>query len=463
MQELGQWSGLITSTVHFPELRNASGLRAQALAELEALLASVVYPDGVETEMASGYDMWTASESLAVLRTLALGGAGGELPAAFAAHVEAMWNYGAYITDPSLCLPRNGDSDLCGGGYDASAAAFFKRADWTWIATRGASGEAPALPRGPSAAFPWAGQLALRSGFDAQATWAFFDVGPYGSSGHAHRDKLHLNLHAKGAMLLVDSGRFAYQGTDLSNVLHTQYGPFARAHNTLTIDGADQAPLPAVAAAPIAAASYNFSADADWAFGAMSAWDASLKGAATHTRGVYYARAPAPAAPGADGDFLVVVDALASDRPRALQATWHAHPNATGVALGAGLVAVVGGVETHSGRPVAAQACVIPATGAAAAAWARARIVRGVMANASARVEYQGWYSQDYDDAWPAATIVYDAENVAGGAVFAWLIVPTGAHAPCADTAEVVAASPAAVVVRVSVAGAAHTVTVPMA
>jgi hypothetical protein len=60
--EIGQWSGLVTSTVNFPELRNASGLQRAALAQLEAVFASVVYPDGVETEMASGYDMWTASE-----------------------------------------------------------------------------------------------------------------------------------------------------------------------------------------------------------------------------------------------------------------------------------------------------------------------------------------------------------------------------------------------------------------
>ena len=458
--ELGQWSGLVTSTVNFPELKNATGLRAQALAELENLLATVVYPDGVETEMASGYDMWTAAESLGVLKTLALGG-DALPPATFKAHVEQMWAYGSYVLDPALCLPRNGDSDLCGGGYDASAAAYFNRSDWTWIATRGAQGAAPALPSGPSSAFPWAGQLALRSGFDARATWLFFDVGPYGSSEHAHRDKLHVNLHAKGAMLLVDSGRFAYQGSDLSNTLHTEYGPYAFAHNTLTLDGADQLPTPAVAAAPVPPSSYSFSPAADWAFGSMSAW-AGLAGAATHTRGVYYQRAPAPAG-GADGDFIIVVDALASDRPRAVEATWHAHPNATGVAIGAapGFVAVVGGVAPLTGQPTPAQACVIPATGAAAAAWQSAAVVAGV--NKSATEHYQGYYSQSYDDAWPAPTLVFKAQGVPGGAVFAWLIVPTSARGACADTAEVVSATAAAAVVRVTVAGAQHTVSVPLA
>jgi len=60
--EMGQWSGLLTSCVNFPELLNTRavgpGLVAQALDELNKLLAGGVYPDGVETEQASGYDMW---------------------------------------------------------------------------------------------------------------------------------------------------------------------------------------------------------------------------------------------------------------------------------------------------------------------------------------------------------------------------------------------------------------------
>lgn len=41
----------------------------------------------------------------------------------------------------------------------------------------------PCLVAGPSSLFPWAGQVVFRSGYDADATWAFFDIGPYGSSG----------------------------------------------------------------------------------------------------------------------------------------------------------------------------------------------------------------------------------------------------------------------------------------
>jgi hypothetical protein len=470
---MGQWSGLITSCVTFPELKNTSGLIVQALAELQALLADGVYPDGVETELASGYDIWTASEFLGVLQTLAYG-RDTLPPQAFADHVEAMWNYGAYVTDPAGCLPRNGDSDLCGGGFSAAATAYFKRDDWVYIQTQGASGTAPTQL---SVAFPWAGQIVFRSGFDAKATHAWFDVGPYGSSGHAHRDKLGLTLHAKGAMLLVDSGRFAYAGTDLSATLHRAYAANTTAHNTITLDSADQLPLPAVADAPVPAASYSFGAAAgssDYAYNSMSLYDTSvLKGVATHTRAVYYQRAPAAVAAGAggasadaDGDFLLVVDRIDGDRPRLVQATWHAHPNSTGVAVSAdGALGLVGGVETHSGQPVAAQACVHAASGLAAA-WARAEVVAGVTANATTGVRWQGWYSQSYDDAWPAPTLVYEADAVAPGTFFAWLIVPTSARGPCAagDAATVVAANATAVTLDVTVAGRAYKgVVVPVA
>ena len=456
--ELGQWSGLITSSVTFPELKNTSVFRTSALDELEVLYQSFVYPDGVETEMASGYDMWTASEGFGVLKNLAQGG--DVLPPQnFSTHNEMMWNYGAYITDPAGCLPRNGDSDLCGSGFGTSGeeAKYFNRADWTWLASHGNQGTPPNMTNGPSSIFPWAGQVALRSSFDVNATFAFFDVGPYGSSGHAHRDKLHFNLHAFGSMLLVDSGRFAYAGTDLSAILHTEYGRFTFAHNTLTIDGADQLPTPAIATSAIPSTSYLLSPEKDWVLNNMSDWDPTvLKGSATHTRSVYYQRK--------DANFFLIIDKINTDRVRGkVEATWHAHPNSTGVTIDASnFIAIVGGVNTHTGQPTQAQACIIPATGTSVSLWKTATIVQGVMQNAT--THYQGWYSQAYDDAWPAPTLIYQAENVADDSIFAWLIVPQNSRASlCSDTAKVLSITKTNVIIQVNVAGVQQSVTVPIA
>ena len=459
-----QWQGLITATVAFPELARAGELRALAVAKLEAQLVLNVYPDGVETEQSSGYHMASARDFFDTFAMLARANASAP-PPSFTAGVEAMFDYGALAADNSGCLPRNGDSDVCEAGYSAEAAAFFNRSDWTYAATGGANGTPPDDAAGPSRVWPWSGQVVLRSGWDRSGTWAWFDVGPYASSGHGDRDRLSLNLHARGAMLLVDAGRFAYVGSDLSGVLRREYQKYARAHNTLTFDGCDQLPAPAVASAPLPAASVRLGRAADAAWGNSSAYDAAcLKGAVTHTRGVWYERGAAATA-GADGDFLVVVDGVASDRPRDVEAYWHGHPNGT-MFLNATTLALAVSGATAAFVPAAAQACVVPARAAAAgaAAWARADVVVGQARNDSAGVPWQGWFSATYDSAYAAPAATFSARAPAGRAAFAWLIVPTARRAPCgAHDAEVVAVARDAVVVAVAVAGAPRVnVTVPM-
>lgn len=83
--------------------------------------------------------------------------------------------------------------------------------------------------------FPWGGHVALKSGYESSGLWAFFDAGlAYGTSGHAHKAKLMLNVRAHGAMLLVDSGRFSYQGVGLSVTLNREYERETHSHNTCT-------------------------------------------------------------------------------------------------------------------------------------------------------------------------------------------------------------------------------------
>ena len=448
-----QNTGLVTLALAFPELKGAASARDAALANLLSLLSSGVYPDGVETEQASGYDMNTANDFFNVLQLLAIAGDASP-PASFRAAAERMWAYGAFVSDPAGCLPRNGDSDVCGSGYSEAAALYFNRSDWRFVHSNGKNGTVPATnaTSGPSVAFPWAGQIVMRSGFGEGATWAWFDAGPYGSSIHGHRDKLALNVHARGAMLLVDSGRFAYDGTDLPAILHVAYARNASAHNTLTVDGCDQAAEPAVASAPLPAGAVTLSAPFDEAFASMANYDKScLAGAATHSRAVRFVRA-AGAGGGApdDGDYIVVVDVLASDRPRSVQARWHSHPSASAFELdNATGVARVGGARWE-GEPAPAQVCVIPATGATAG-WASVGVARGVAPPAA---PYQGWYSASYDDAQPASTLVYGGEVEGGAGVWAWLLVPSAAARDCAgDGLRVLAANATHVAVGVSLSG----------
>ena len=104
----------------------------------------------------------------------------------------------------------------------------------------------------------------------------------------------------------------------------------------------------------------------------------------------------------------------------------------------------------------------MPATGPLVTPWASAAVVRG--RNASATQVWQGWYSQDYDDAWPASTLVYDVAAPANS-VYAWLLVPAAQRGPCDGIAALlVGVSARMAVVQVTIPGAAAVnVSVPIA
>lgn len=155
--EMTQWRGLLTTCIAFPELHNSSMLLKTALAQLLTLMDEGVYPDGIETEQASGYDMGTARDFFSVL-VLASKASQQDvhIPQAFYQRVEAMFNYGTMVSDPQACLPRNGDSDRCGEGFYTDASDFFHRSDWVYVRTNGARGTPPASL---STMFPWGGQV----------------------------------------------------------------------------------------------------------------------------------------------------------------------------------------------------------------------------------------------------------------------------------------------------------------
>ena len=453
-----------------------------ALSYLGKLIQTGVYPDGVETEQASSYDMVTAGDFFSTLTTLAHAGPGAPAPPpSFLQRVESMYAYGPYVSDALGCLPMNGDSSICGNGYGPDAMTYFNRTDWLYLHTNGAQGTLPPLAptQGPSSIFPWAGQVAMRSGYDRNATWVWFDVGPYGTSGHAHRDKLSILLNSRGSVLLSDSGRFAYQGTDTSALLHRQYAGNTTAHNTLCVGGpksaggwwCDQEAQPATASDPVDNSTFRFTPSADQAYGSMSLW-AGLTGKATHTRGVHYQRAPSAVddsgrftdSGSVDGDFLVVVDLVTSDQPRHVQATWHTHPNST-VLLDSSTSAVcIQGVNHVDGQQTPAQACLLPCPASdVTPGWAQASIVRGQVANTSTGTPWQGWYSQSYDDAWPSSTAVYEADVTGGATYFCWLIIPVTSGNACEGASiSMLSASSTEVAVAVTTATRNMKVSVPI-
>lgn len=407
-----QYTGLVNLALAFPELANSQQWLDVGLQAITHELENEVYPDGIETEQAAGYDIMSANNFFHVLALLKT--TGREIPASFYNGVEQMFNYAAYCVDQHGYLPRDGDAD-----YDQpwpglqDALTFFNRSDWQYVVSGGAAGIPPQGP--PTVLFPYGGQFIMRSGWHPEDQWAFFDVGPYGSSGHAHRDKLHINIRANGSQLLVDSGRFAYNGENAT--WHSEYAPTTRAHNTLTLDGCSQVNSPATVSQPVANDTYSITDSYDTARARMSEWD-GLAGAANHTRALLYRR----------GVYWLVVDVVDTDRPRQVQATWHVHPDAGLVAekLGAG----VGPVRANvTGVPATMSLALVPEAGSP---WVNASIVKGLQ---PPEAPYQGWYSRNYTDCRPAPVLIYDAAVPAGRSLAAWLLVPAAGGAPPGDAA----------------------------
>ena len=110
------------------------------------------------------------------------------------------------------------------------------------------------------------------------------------------------------------------------------------------------------------------------------------------------------------------------------------------------------GAATASGQPTGAALSLVPAAvaGGDGTGWSSAKVVAGQKKNETAGVNWQGWYSQTYTDAWPAPTLVYDGAAAASGALFGWLLVPWE-HGKAADASMSIEGGSTGSLVRASV------------
>ncbi|MCX6897255.1 MAG: heparinase II/III family protein [Verrucomicrobia bacterium] len=235
---LGNWltaepNGLYTAGVLFPEFRQAREWRRIALERLYKQLDDEVYPDGMEYELAAGYNCWVVREFAGILELADLNGSRGEVPADFLAKMEKMFNYLLYASMPNGQIPGLNDSNNTDIRKELATGfkLFPQRQDFQFVATGGKSGRAPAET---SHAFPYVGHYVMRSGWDKDATYLLFDAGPFGF-GHQHEDKLHFVLWSHGRQLLLDPGNFAYDSSRWRRYVLSTAG-----HNTVMVDGQNQ-------------------------------------------------------------------------------------------------------------------------------------------------------------------------------------------------------------------------------
>jgi hypothetical protein len=300
----GNWlamegNGLAHTGVLFPEFRDAAAWRDTAIKWIYAELDNQVYPDGVQIELASGYHHVSLGNFVAVFKIARLNAV--PLPADFLRRLEKMYDFDVYGATPGRQLPGVQD----GNYYDVhnalreAAALFPHRKDFLWYATDGKEGQPPAHT---SHAFPYAGYFVMRSGWEPDARWLWFDGGPFGY-GHQHEDKLEIMVEAYGKAFLVDPGNFTYERSKWRS-----YFIDSLSHNVVLVDGQPQRrrgrprseyvvkePLPHVWES--GAKSDYVEATFDEDFGG------DVKRGVRHTRAVLFVKP----------DFWVVLDRLAAD------------------------------------------------------------------------------------------------------------------------------------------------------
>jgi hypothetical protein len=231
----GNWltmemNGLYHVGTLIPFVKEADTWRNMAAERLRKETNVQVYPDGAQFELTPGYHNVALRNMLCIPRLAREFKQ--EVPQGYIAGLEKMFAYNLWAMRPDGDVPHWNDSWTVNAReiLKQGAELFPVRRDFLWIATEGKLG---APPDHTSHFFPWAGQVVMRSGWDREALFLGFEVGPYGA-GHQHEDKLSVVIFNRRP-LLVEAGTYDYDASQWR-----RYVLSSRAHNVVLVDGGGQ-------------------------------------------------------------------------------------------------------------------------------------------------------------------------------------------------------------------------------
>lgn len=217
---IAESAALVYAGVLFPEFRGAQAWKKQGLSILEREADRQILPDGGGIEQAFGYQRFIV-DLYGIVIGLLQHFKQAVPPAVRDAHRRgrSFLNAFAETSDP---WPSIGDGD---NGYALSPLL-----------------QPPCEERQRPpvlTTFEEAGYSVIRSGAEEQAL-LIFDHGPLGmppSYGHGHADALSVLFRSGKQEILADSGTYTYTG----DTRWRSYFRGTSAHNTVTVDGLDQA------------------------------------------------------------------------------------------------------------------------------------------------------------------------------------------------------------------------------
>jgi hypothetical protein len=424
---LGEGFALFAIGTMLPELSGSTAWRDTGRAILLEQIEKQVRADGSHVEQSSYYHRYATDFFLCA--ALLADRNGCAFPPGYHERLARMCEFLQHTAWPSGAHPMTGDAD--GGRLLAlerhepgvtnndhraalsTAAVYFRRGDFKmaagafheetlWLLGAEAADEfaklKPAAPQATSRTFHDAGMAVQRDEWSRHARVLLFDAGPQGlgACAHGHADALQVLCAADGVEWLVDPNTFVYT----SSRAWRDFFRGTRAHNTLVVDGGDQAePVDFFKWREIPAVQLELAATLprlDVAIGSHSGY-ARLPEPATHRRAVLFIKP----------DYWIVSDEVAGAGTHSLEFFFHFAP----------------GVKLES------------AHGAWLASKSGARFLLVPPAGVSISIAkgdespMQGWVSYDYGHKEPAQVLVARADATLP-ARFHWLLCPSPAGWP---------------------------------
>ncbi|TWU36471.1 Heparin-sulfate lyase precursor [Novipirellula aureliae] len=255
-------NGLAHMGILFPEFKEALDWKAEAMSRFEEQIRMQICEEGMQVERASGYHLvctfcFTQILDLALRNQV-------RVSDTYMANAEKMIDFVVSIMKPHGVYPMLKDADesdvfgerASGGLWEdinnlnmledhndlrwvlKAGARLFHRPDMLWIATHGEQGEKPTLG---SLAMPDSGFAVMRSGWDHDDLYCVYTCGELGvmdqSCVHGNADALSVDISGHGETLLIDPGRYLYEGP------WRVWFKSTAAHNSITVDGQDSSEL----------------------------------------------------------------------------------------------------------------------------------------------------------------------------------------------------------------------------
>ena len=237
-QRLFNGLGLAWIGVGMPEFKAAPRWRERGFGEVEEFFGEgAFYPDGSSKENSYGYVVGASAAGLEALRLARANG--WDFLKNLHQPMLLRSEFLAYTAKPDGSYVWTGDSTR-GSAFDyiEAIADSESRADLQYIVSFGERGTPPLRK---SSWYAYAGVGVMRSNWDRDANYLFFDAGPVGVL-HGHEGKLAVEVVAYGRSLVEDLGIHTYATTERDIPFH-QFFTASAAHNTVIADGKSQVRL----------------------------------------------------------------------------------------------------------------------------------------------------------------------------------------------------------------------------